>query len=63
MSLCAVPLYHIYVFPRYPRGRLRGVLFSDAQHINLISHQDAENGDPKVLKWDWPRNSGKVRVL
>ena len=31
-------------------------------YINFISRQNAENGDPKVLKSGWPGNSGKFRV-
>ena len=35
---------------------------SAAQHINFISPQNTENGDPKIRNWDGPGNSGKVRV-
>ena len=33
--------------------------FSSAQHIHWISPQNAENGDPKVLKSGWPEIPGK----
>ena len=34
-------------------------MVSTAQHINFISPQNAENGDPKVLKSGWPGNCGE----
>ena len=35
---------------------------STAQHVNFISPQNAENGDPKIRNRDGPGNSGKFRV-
>ena len=34
---------------------------SAAQHINFISPQNTENGDPKIRNRDGPGNSGKFR--
>ena len=35
--------------------------FRAAQHINFISPQNADNGDPKIRNRDGPGNSGKFR--
>ena len=35
------------------------ICVSAAQHINFISHQNAENGGPKIRNRDGPGNSGR----
>ena len=40
-----------------------GLWVSAAQHINFISPQNAEYGDPKIRNRDGPGNSGKSRFF